>query len=539
VTTDVHPRLVVHDSLGHRAIPLDKPLLTIGRRPGHDVQLDSLEVSRDHAEIARTPDGYELRDLGSRYGTFVNGVRATTRVLTHGDRIECGRRGAVLVFLIEAAQTGTGAPGSTAVNDVRQVAALLESLRAMGGERVLDEVLALVLDSAIDATGAERGFIMLPNAQGRLEMTLARQVGGRTLSSTVFDTSRKIPEEVFSTGEMSVVVDLLEGDLPAVHSGTVAFGIRQVLCAPLRLVRYLEKGDAFPTPSSIGVLYLDSREKGRLLSAATRRTLEALAAEAATAIENARLYREALEKERLDRELLMASRIQQALMPEPRRIGRFFEAVGASVPSRAIGGDFFDYLDLADERIGIALGDVTGKGPAAALVTAVVQGILGAHAHTRITPSALIMLVNRVLLSRRIESKYATIFLGVLSPDGSFVYCNAAQNPPLLAGHGGMRRLETGGTLVGAFPETVFDEERLQLAPGDTLVLFSDGIPEAMSAAGEEFGETRVKAVIEPVLTESPDRILKTLIEAVRDFCCGAPQHDDLTAVVLRYEGTP
>ncbi len=539
MTTEVHPRLVVHDSLGHRVIPLDKPRLTIGRRPGHDVQLGSLEVSRDHAEIARTSEGYLLRDGGSRYGTFVNGVRATTRLLEHGDRIECGRRGAVLVFLMEPAQTGSGASGSTAVSDVRQVASLLESLRAMGGERVLDEVLTLVLDSAIGATGAERGFIMLPNAEGRLDMTLARQAGGRTLPPTVFDTSRKIPEEVFATGEMSVVVDLLEGDLPTVHSGTVAFGIRQVLCAPLRLVRYLEKGDAPSTPRSIGVLYLDSREKGRLLSPAARRTLEALAAEAATAIENARLYREALEKEQLDRELRMASRIQQALMPEPRRIGRFFEAVGASVPSRSIGGDFFDYLDLADDWLGIALGDVTGKGPAAALVTAVVQGILGAHAHTRITPSGLMVLVNRVLLSRRIESRYATIFLGMLSPDGAFAYCNAAQNPPLLMSAGGTRRLETGGTLVGAFPEALFDEERLQLAPGDTLVLYSDGIPEAMSRAGEEFGEPRVRTVIEPMFKESPDRILQALLEAVRGFCRGAAQHDDLTAVVLRYEGMP
>src|SRR4029450_305715 len=116
------------------------------------------------------------------------------------------------------------------------------------------------------------------------------------------------------------------------------------------------------------------------------------------------LYRESMEKPRLDQELRTASQIQQALLPEPRREGAFYVAVGASVPSRMIGGDFFDYLDLPGDGFGFALGDVTGKGASAALVTAVVQGILGSHAETAVAPGTLISLVNRVLLSRRIET---------------------------------------------------------------------------------------------------------------------------------------
>src|SRR5690606_24144748 len=141
-----------------------------------------------------------------------------------------------------------------------------------------------------------------------------------------FETSRKIPEEVFSTGQDKMVADLLDGELANVHMGTVALGIRHVLCVPLRLVRYLDRVDMPGEEKRIGVLYLDSREKGALLSRAARAALETLATEAAVAIENARLYRETLEKARMEQELRIAAEIQQALLPEPRRKGTFFEA---------------------------------------------------------------------------------------------------------------------------------------------------------------------------------------------------------------------
>ncbi len=528
------PRLAVHDALGRRVVTLDRPLFTIGRRAGHDLQLAGAEVSRDHAVIALTAAGAEIRDQGSRYGTFVNGVRINAQLLGDGDRIECGRSGAALVFLLQDAASVDDAPAIGA-GDLRQVATLLDALRQMGTNRVLDEVLVLVLDAAIDATGAERGFIMLPGRDGALEMELARAAGHATLPPAGFQTSRRVPEEVFSSGQTMVVTDLLESELAAVHTGTVALGIRHVLCAPLRLVRYVERPDAANARQSIGVLYLDSREKGRLFSAPARTALEALAAEAASAIENARLYQQAVEKQQLDHELRIASNIQQALLPEGRRTGAFFEAVAASVPSRAIGGDFFDYHHLSGERFAFGLGDVTGKGPAAALMTALVQGILAGQALTDATPDEVIAVVNQVLLSRRIESRFLTLFLGVLAPDGRLTYCNAAHNPPLLYSRSGVRRLDAGGTLIGAFPEATYDREDVILAPGDTVVVFSDGITEAMDSSGEEFGEDGVRRVIQQSLALGPERILHALFDAIRQFASAETQHDDLTALVLRY----
>ena len=529
------PRLVVHAGLGRRIVPIppETALFTIGRQAGHDVQLAGAEVSRDHAEIVVGGGRFLLRDRASRYGTYVNGVRVVERVLEPGDRIECGRTGAALVFLLDNAADAGVERGST--GEFHHVTALLEALRQMGGERVLDEVLALVLDSAIDATGAERGFIMLANAAGTLELKLARQAGHVSLPAGTFETSRKSPDQVFATGEAAVVTDLLDDEMAAVHTGTIALGIRQVLCVPLRVVRYVARADAAGEPRSIGVLYLDSRERGRLLSQPVRTAIEAVAAEAALAIENARLYQQAIEKARLDQELEIVSHIQQALLPQARRIGTHFDVVGAAVPSRLVGGDFFEYQDLPGGHFGIGLGDVTGKGPPAALLAALVQGVLAAEALTSSPPNRVADLVNRVLLARPIDARFLTLFLGELAPDGRFTFCNAGHTPPFVFRESGVQRLERGGTLLGAFDDALFEADAVQLADGDLLVLVSDGVTEAVDAADDQFGDARIERTVTPMRREAPEHILRALLDAIAAFVRDVPQHDDLTAVVLRY----
>jgi len=529
-------RLEVHDSLGRRPVPIDKAIFTIGRRSGNDLHLMGSDVSRDHAEIAQVEGRFLVRDRGSRYGTFVNGTQVAEHPLSHGDRIQLGRTGgAELIFLLDDAPVER--QSTSAVGDLRQVAALLEGLRALGSGRVLDEVLALVMDSAIELTGAERGFIMLASETGELEMKLARARGHVTLPGTRFETSRKIPEEVFANGEQKIVNDLLDGDLANVHMGTVALGIRHVLCTPLRLVRYVDRADASAEQKRIGVLYLDSREKGTLTSRATLAALDTLATEAAVAIENARLYRDSMEKARIEQELRIASQIQQALLPLGRKTGGFFDAMGASIPCRAIGGDFFEYLDLIDGRFGFALGDVAGKGPPAALLTAVLQGIFVAQSFAASEPKETLSRINAALLHRSLESRFATAFFGVLSPNGQLSYCNAGHNPPMLIGRRGVLRLEEGGLILGMFDHISYDQGSAQLDPGDIIVVFSDGVSEALSASGEEFGETRLQGVLQQDLRVDPEEMLERVLEAVRVFTKGAAQNDDVTALIVRYSG--
>jgi serine phosphatase RsbU (regulator of sigma subunit) len=530
-------RLEVTDALGRRIVPISKGHFEIGRRETNDLRLAGSEVSRDHAEIAVEDNKFVLRDRSSRYGTYVNGDQVTERALAHGDRIRLGRTGgAEMVFLLADSAPPPERATTTAIGDLRQIAVLLEGLRALGSGRVLDDVLSLVLDSAIEVSGAERGFIMLEMA-GELEFKMARGRGRVVLSGGSFATSRKIPEEVFRTGEPRIVADLLDSELANFHSGTVALGIRNVLCVPLRLVRYLDRAEAAGEERRIGVLYLDSREKGSLLSNSTRAALETLATEAAVAIENARLYRETMEKARMEQEMRIAAEIQQALLPKAGRTGAYFRAAAASLPCRSIGGDFYDYVDLSDGSFGFALGDVAGKGPPAALLSAMMQGIFAAQAATSDPPSQTISRVNLALYRRGIESRFVTLMYGSLYPDGKLIYCNAGHNPPLVVGKNGFRRLECGGPIVGLFESATYEEETVKLEPGDWLIVFSDGVSEALSASGEEYGESRILECVNRNVSLDPQRLLEAMFSDVREFAKGAAQSDDITGMVMRFGG--
>ncbi len=536
-------RLDVRDGRGDRTVTITTSPFTIGRREMNALQLGGAEVSRQHAHIVIEGTRYILRDLDSRFGTYVNDARITEYVLRPGDRIRLGiNGGAELVFDLGDV-TGSLSTGllSHPVSDVHQVAVLLETLRALGHARVLQEVLALVLDSAIALSGADRGFIMLASPEGRLEFKLARGNGKQTLDDATFRTSRKIPEAAFATGQMQVVRDLVEDDAAGEHPETREFGIRQVLCVPLHLVRLVEAADAHPDERRLGVLYLDGRKAGALLSETVRSGLETLAGEAAVAIQNARLYRAAVEKARIDQELHIAADIQRMLLPQAPIDKPCVEAAAVSLPCRSIGGDFFHYADQDEGRFAFTLGDVAGKGPPAALLSALLLGMFSLALVGNEAPASVVALVNGALCRRAIEGRFATLFHGVLDRSGCLRYCNAGHDAPVVLGRSGVRRLEAGGPVVGLFADAPYDQGVVQLLPGDRIVVFSDGVSEAVGHDGEEFGDDRVFALLETVLAASPDTSAENLLTALTDgvagFSAGTPQYDDITAMVVRYRG--
>jgi phosphoserine phosphatase RsbU/P len=528
-------RLHVTDPQGRRTVPLGKALFTIGRRTTADLQVASTDVSREHAEITLDGDVFLLRDRGSRYGTFVNGEAITERRLSDGDRIRLGRTDQIeLVFEI-GAETSKLQSGTSEVTDLRQMAAILNGLRALGSGRVLEEVLTLVLDSALDVTKADRGFIMLPNAVGDLEFRTARGRGHVTLPGTSFATSAKIPREVFATGKSRIVGDLMDGDLAAAHDGTIAVGIRHVLCVPLTVAPFATGGDPSSAHRVIGVLYLDGRERTRLLSRHTQESLEAFAMQAALAIDSARLYAESAEKARLDRDLRVAADIQRALLPESIYRGPFCDLAAVSIPCRTVGGDFFDYLELPVGGFAFALGDVAGKGPPAALLAAMLQSNFVAHAPVSRDPADAVARINKALLRRAIEARFATMFYGLIDAAGELRYCNAGQEPPALVRRDAIEWLEVGGPVVGLLDIATYDFAAVPLQPGDLIVACSDGVTEARNLAGDEFGRDGIEQALRGAHGSDADVVLERLNEAVREFSRGAAQGDDITAVAVRY----
>jgi sigma-B regulation protein RsbU (phosphoserine phosphatase) len=285
------------------------------------------------------------------------------------------------------------------------------------------------------------------------------------------------------------------------------------------------------------VLYLDSRERGALKSASAQSALETLSAEAALAIENARLYREALDKAKFEQELKVAAAIQQSLLPAANKVGAFFSTAAASVPCRAVGGDFYDYVDLPSEEFGFIVGDVAGKGSPAALLAAAVLGMFSAEATYQTSTAPLITRLNHGLFRRAIEARFLTTFYGIVGPTGTFTYTNAGHNAPFLVSESGVRRLETGGVVLGLFEHAAFEQETLTLTRGDLIVAFSDGVTEAMNEESDEFSDERLLACIQANRTKTLQEILDAIIADVRAFCGEATQSDDVTIVMVRYDG--
>jgi predicted ester cyclase len=241
-----------------------------------------------------------------------------------------------------------------------------------------------------------------------------------------------------------------------------------------------------------------------------------------------------LEKARMDDELNVAADIQRTLLPRTHHRGAHFDAVGASMASRAIGGDFFEYCDLPSGAFGLALGDVSGKGPAAALVAAMLQGMFSMEAEHENSPSLTLWRMNRALLRRRIEPRFSTLMFGVLAPDRRFTYANAGHLPSILVRAGGsVQRLSAGGPILGVFDDAEFPGETWMLDPGDTIIVFSDGVTEAWRT-DEEFGDERLVAVAQRNRALEPGVLLETIFAAVREFSGETVPTDDVTLAILR-----
>jgi predicted ester cyclase len=240
---------------------------------------------------------------------------------------------------------------------------------------------------------------------------------------------------------------------------------------------------------------------------------------------------------RVQKDLKTAAEVQQILLPAGRFTGQGFEIAAASVPCRDLGGDFFDYFTRPDGAFVFSLGDVAGKGPPASLLSASIQAVLAVHGQSGGAAETLAR-ANRAMLRRPVPARFATAVYGVLSSDGRLTYSNAGHNPPLLVGGSGARWLGRGGMVLGILDAAHFEEETLQLHAGDVLVAFSDGITEAESAAGTEFGDARLLACVEANRHLAPEAQVSAVLEAVQQFTAGANQGDDLTVLALCYRGT-
>jgi phosphoserine phosphatase RsbU/P len=267
-----------------------------------------------------------------------------------------------------------------------------------------------------------------------------------------------------------------------------------------------------------------------------RRTLALFANQAAIALENARLHRQALEKERLEREMELAAEIQRQILPDRVPAVAGYDLAGWNRPARQVGGDYYDLAELAGDRLGLALGDVTGKGmPAALMVSTLHSALKLLRDRCGLCPDLLAQL-NRHIFDSSAANKFITLIVAELeAASGRFAYVNAGHNPGLLLrSGGGLERLDAGGVPLGLFAASAYERREVNLERGDLVCLYSDGITECASPADEEFGEDRLIHFLTERRAGPLDALIADLDRATADFCHHQPQGDDQTVILLR-----
>jgi putative ABC transport system permease protein len=296
----------------------------------------------------------------------------------------------------------------------------------------------------------------------------------------------------------------------------------------------------------LGVLLLGERPQRTAFSAHEKRVLRACGDQFALMIENARLTDRVVEQETLRRDIALASDVQRRLLPDAPPQVDCVDFAAASVPARRIGGDYYDFVELRDREIGIALADVSGKGVAAALIMSVVQASLRIiSSEGGIAPPRLLARMNEFVYRSTPASKYATFFYAQLDEKCRHMrYVNAGHNPPYLLRAGQrstvgsappeIEELSAGGTVVGMFPKMEYEEATVALCPGDVLLIFTDGVPEAHNPENEEFGEERLQQLLREIAHLPADEISARISAAMKNWIRDAEQYDDLTFIVMK-----
>ena len=550
--------------------PLGRLRITIGRSARNDLCIPDPFASRVHAEVRREGDEYVLQDLGSANGTLYNGATVDGAVpLTAGGRIQIGETeivyddgtfnsgmGATMI----TDNSGTSLPEATIAlpSGDRTTSGLLEAIegartkpeevvstvttatpKAKQGDLLaliskvgitllssatLSETLEQIVSLVFEAVPADRCLIMMRDEGSEdLRVAVAR-LRDRVGEVGEIRVSRNVLDEVVIRGK-SVLTSDAQHD-PRFASGTMVLqGVRSVLAVPLGVADKV-----------FGIIYADSPIAEGRFTEDHLKVLTTLASVAAIRVENARLVEARLERERFERELALASEIQQRFQPTAPPHVNGYELQGISFPCYEIGGDYYDFIEREDGRLVIALGDVSGKGTAAALLMSSLHAAIHAQSGSHNTLVATISAVNRYLADNIPSNRFVTLFYAELDPDsGALSFLNAGHNPPLIVHSAGtVEQLASGGLPLGIKRDAEYREGRTQLQTGDVLVIYSDGVTEAVSPTGEEFGPTRLYEVVARNIEASAAGIRDRIESSLTKFAQGTSAADDITLVIVK-----
>jgi sigma-B regulation protein RsbU (phosphoserine phosphatase) len=526
-----------------KTVPLNGRL-TVGRASAAEISFpEDSGLSRHH--FAFEPDGenWTVQDLGSKNGTFVNNIPLKAKLaLKPGDRVTAGHL--IIVFSPDGRGSEPGVvtfdgeeekPSSTTVTTSLEGAlnqtivlekagskasapmqALIRAGQVLSENKPLSELFPVILDLAIQAVNAQRGVLLI--LEGDTLVPRAHKGDGFRISSGVRDRVIK--------GKASILVrDAQLDEAFRSRMSIVEQKVHTMMAVPLQTKDRI-----------IGLIYLDSPFILREFTKDDLSLLTVMANVAAIRIENARLA-EVEEAERImTRDLTQAAEIQRGVLPSgaPQLPG--VDLAGYNAPCRTVGGDYYDFFPYADGRVGLALGDVSGKGMPASLMMMALHARVHVLAEDPGNVGGFMSRLNKATCLNCPNNRFVTFFFCVVNTaTGETAFANAGHNPPIvLRASGATELLEDGGPPLGIIAIAPYAEQCLNLAHGDLLVLYSDGVTEATNANYDEFGEERFIEVLRRNRLQSAEVIVEAVTNALTEFAAGAPPADDITLVVAK-----
>ena len=542
---------------------LEGDSVSIGRAQDNGLILPDQFCSSRHALIVRTPEGYALRDQGSKNGVFVNGIKILSETLLRkGDEVLVGSTRIVFdeqaPTRVEMVEGPAGPAGFNTMIQVRDIlkrpppdtravpaqtpAADLERLRreqkvlfvlnevsqALIYHFPLDKLLDHIMDLIIQNIPMDRGVLMLKEGQPVQLVPKVARVVDPGLRNQNIQVSRTILNTALAKNTAILLSDVQADSFFKEQASVVRSNVRSAMCVPM-----------WNNEEIVGIVYADRASIVHPFTEDDLKLLTLLANVAAVKIENARLFEQSLEKCRMEREMAVAAQIQKNFLPreEPRLEG--YEICGGNRGCYQIGGDYYDFIPFEDGRLGVAIADVSGCGVGPSLLMASLRASLHAELGARTSVTAVASRLNAFVHKSSESHTFITFFFGVLdAAAGEITYVNAGHTPPiLLAPGGGVRRLGSTGFCLGMFSGVEYAEGRIDLGPGDLLCLFTDGITEGRNSGREDFGEERLLAMLRGSAGSDLRSVMTGIFDAVRDFTGCADPTDDMTVVLVRRSG--
>ncbi len=539
---------------GNRRMELTSDRLSLGRSHENDLSYpDDISLSRKHLALEKTEDRWYVRDLGSKNGTRVNDTLIVDRFrIQPGDRITAGHlvlglegpggpsgggiiwddapigTGDTIVASLEGVLSsdatapgsgdGTeGGPGGPAPFSHNAVDALIRAGRELAQDRPLNELFDLILDLSIHAVKAERGVLMTFEND---------ELVPRGFHGEGFRVSKAVRDQVINDKSSILIRDVTADDAFKARVSLLGHNIRTVIAVPLQT-----------DVKVIGLVYVDSSSMARRFTANDLNLLTVLANVAAIRIEHERLAEVEHNERILHRDLEQAAEIQASILPVDPPVIDGLDLAGYNAACRTVGGDYYDFLEFDDNRVGLILGDVAGKGMPAALMMTGLQARVQVMADKDESPAVTVARLYRHISVKCPRNRFISLFYSVMdSVTGEMQFCNAGHNPAILArADGNHTLLNPSGTVLGILPELGYEDGTETLAAGDMVVMYSDGVTEAVKyGTEEEFGEKRLLELVMRHRDRSAKEIILKVNDSLEEWTKGAPPDDDITLLVAR-----